>query len=927
MKRVMKRTLACFLMFAVLITSIPVTAEAEGLEVKAPGSPVFSESGGFYDKDLELQITSEADTQIRYTLDGSEPTLSSELYTESKPIQVKAPSNNPMLDGSGAGGKAYKNGMVVKAKTFLADGSQSSKTITNTYFINTEFSIPVISVSMEPEDFVGDKGMYSQWGQKLTPQGFVEFYDENGSLGFKHSAELKISGHYSKGLSKKSIRFNFTKGKYEGDKKLLEYDLYPFAVQNPSSMEKVTSHAKITARVSDWQNSTLKETLTAEISRFLRPETMDNVPSAVFINGEFWGIYELREQADNNFISQHYPGVKKGQVVALAFDWDTANPGYSSSEPLYRVSYDEGPDDQEETWYADFMEMYKAVTTKDLSIPENYEIVKQHMDIDNMIDYYLIYMFAENNDWPANNFKLWRTVDSKEDIYGHDGKWRFIVHDFDNAYSDINKDSILASTHYTTGHEPTQAEWALLIYRNLFKSEEFRNLYAARYSTYMGTAFSTERTVSSLNKLVSYRQSDIGKDFYRWNLHGGDISGSVENWKNGSISFLTKFLKERPDVLLNHIRNYYKNKAGLTELPDSYTQITFENDSTMGWLDVSGAQIRKEYYGAEIADGWNSKYIQTLPVLIKANPQEGYEFVKFEVIRGNGEREEFEGSDITLTPQALEETMSVKAIYKLKTDKTQLQSLYDAFKDIKKGDYTDKSWSEFTTVLINAKNILEKEDATQEEIDTAKLELENGKSSLKVNIPVPPKPVPKPKPPKPVIPKAKKVSLYLSGVASNQKGKTLYLKKGKKIKIKGVVSPAKAKQGVTYKSKNSRIASVSKTGLVSGKKVGSTTITITSKDKVRKTKLKIKIVKKGKNVKTLKVTSKKKFSLKVGKTSQIKTRIAPLSTTSRITYKVKNKKTLTVDRYGKIKAKKKGKTTITVKCQKKSVKLTVTVKK
>jgi uncharacterized protein YjdB len=172
----------------------------------------------------------------------------------------------------------------------------------------------------------------------------------------------------------------------------------------------------------------------------------------------------------------------------------------------------------------------------------------------------------------------------------------------------------------------------------------------------------------------------------------------------------------------------------------------------------------------------------------------------------------------------------------------------------------------------------------------------------------------------------KKVTVTTKGLASNQKATKLYVVKGKKVSIKGTVSPTTAKQGVTYINKNPKIVSLSKKGVIKAKKTGKAIIYVKSADGRKKIKVTVYVVKKTKTVKSLKV-SKKKLTLKVGKTSKIKTAVKPVTTTSRVTYTVKNKKIATVDKYGKVTAKKKGTTRVTVKCGKKTVKVTVKVTK
>lgn len=172
-----------------------------------------------------------------------------------------------------------------------------------------------------------------------------------------------------------------------------------------------------------------------------------------------------------------------------------------------------------------------------------------------------------------------------------------------------------------------------------------------------------------------------------------------------------------------------------------------------------------------------------------------------------------------------------------------------------------------------------------------------------------------------------KVSKVTLKVPNRKTGKTIYVKKGDKVTLKATVTGSGSySKSVTWKSSKTKVATV-KNGKVTAKKAGITTITATSKtDKSKKATIKIVVSKKAVKNKTLKISPTKK-TLKKGKSLTIKIKKLTKKTTDKITYKSSKKSVATVDAYGKVKAKKKGKATITVKCGKKTAKLKLTVKK
>lgn len=175
----------------------------------------------------------------------------------------------------------------------------------------------------------------------------------------------------------------------------------------------------------------------------------------------------------------------------------------------------------------------------------------------------------------------------------------------------------------------------------------------------------------------------------------------------------------------------------------------------------------------------------------------------------------------------------------------------------------------------------------------------------------------------------KKITLKRAGVAGNQKISKIYLVKGKKITLKGSISPENARQGVKYvvTKKNNKIISVDKKGVIKGRRTGKASFCVKSSDGKKKVTITVYVVNKVNAVKSLQ-TTKKTINLKVGNTYALnkKIRITPSNTTYGLSYNVNKKTVATVDKYGVVKAKRRGNAKITVKCGKKEVVVNIKVK-
>jgi len=733
----------------------------EPLEFDELGLPTFSHDAGFFDEEFHLTLSVESpDQTIRYTVDGSEPTLQSPLYTA--PILIYSPpateENSPMSQGSGTDPlpRPYYNGMVVRARVFYGDIA-STEIGTRSYFVETEadgavrgdFNMRVVSATIEPTDFVTDTGMYYNYNTDIRRPAYVEVFYPDGEPLHSQYAEMRVAGNWSRRENKKSIRFNFGRG----DGVVDNLDLIPNNRRGfDEPLEYVSRYRQITLRTSDLHQTTMREALTDLITGPLRPDNQGSIPAALFVNGEFWGIYCFREQRNRTFIAEHNYGISEDSVVMVEFAWNERNTGDHTNcttqgcgpdrpdvmpiyplddcfegvfevagpfgpwldennrlpreHPLSRVDFEEGPD--EAAAYRSFMRMYNAIVggrvycdgcmtavimpadcsdclyNLDMSVETDFDIAMQFVCFDNLIDHFIIYYHLDNWDWPGNNLILWKTAEIYDGVPTGDGLWRFVTHDFDNAFGDANNNNMerftTPGTNNTAGvpvgtppdripyYHDNQPVWAIAMWYNLFQNDHFRNTLAARYSTYTGTVFHPSRVNLLINALALERAQDIGSNFYRWNKHGGDLNTSVTNWMR-SISHLNNFSRDRSIPALEHIRLYYNRtdrpNLGL-EIPVLRTNIRWVTDTTQGFFDISGAQIRPDLFDRDgestfNIDNFGALYLRGLPIEVTANPFEGHTFSHFEVtgaITGI-----FEANPMTIIPPDEEGIITVTAVF------------------------------------------------------------------------------------------------------------------------------------------------------------------------------------------------------------------------------------------------------------------------
>ena len=704
------------------IKPVPLVAQAapETAQPNRPtiAAPRFSHSSGFHSSEFYLSITGPPNSTIRYTLDGSTPTSNSPIF--SSPIRIHSPAptreNSPMSVGHGfnhyyrwwwmgepAPPQLYYNGMVVRAVAF--SGGMVSPTTTHTFFVERNgrgnFGTRVISISMDPEYFIDpEMGMYHNFNDRtLRHMAYAEIFYPDGTLMFSQHARARVTGRWSRRHPKKSLRLSFR----HGDGVVFDMpQLIPDTRQSfYSPLGEVSSFEQISMRISDWDRSTIRDTVTSLVAEPLRPDIQNATYGAVFVNGEFWGMYCLREHRGPVGMAARYPGISPSSIVMLEHSpgiidndhmlteddilWyfrDTRTNTLPQGHPLRSIEYDHGRSRFELEAYKSWVYTLDAIRFNDMSVHENFEYVKTLLCMDNFIDYFIVYYHFDNWDWPGNNFITWRTETYYPGIPAGDTRWRFFVHDFDEA---LNSPSIDRTHHFTTtgaehiaepGWAGAQPGWAVEIWYSLLQSEEFRNTLAARYSTYLGTVFHPSRTNAIIDRLVEYRLPTIGADFYRWRLD--NVHGSVNRWANddthmAGVARVRDILNRRGSIALGHLRGYFnrtdRDNLSLALDTTGFTNIRWQTDESMGFFDISGAEIRGDLfdrgniqnYAFSIGD-FNADYIRGLPITVTAMPLDGYAFSHFEVT--GGQRKEVSENPMIITPEPRNrDRINVRAVF------------------------------------------------------------------------------------------------------------------------------------------------------------------------------------------------------------------------------------------------------------------------
>lgn len=519
-----------------------------GFAQTPPPAPEFSAEGGIYSSAFYLELSGEG--EIYYTTDGSVPTSASKRYTA--PIWIPRSNSNSAS-------------ATIRAVA-ITDG-QSSLVSSNTYYVNSGIqdsigNVPMVNLVAEPYDLWDyQNGIYTNYNYEHKVPAVFHYITTDGKTEINRNVEIKVSGHGSRSAAKKSLRVYFKKTDPQ-QSKYLEYNLIPNA--------GVDYISKATFRISDWQSTNFRDVLAQKIGGHTRLDIAESEPMALFLNGEYWGLYECREQYDNEYLASHHD-IDKDNIVYLSRDW-TIEPQYSTlpetgTQYVDKIEYSEGPEDGNsdgklgESYYREQWTAIKSlVMEKDITSPEVYEEFCSKVDIDNFIDYIIVYIYCANDDWPGNNFKFWRVTEEDIDPSNPyaDGKWRFMVHDFDIAFESVDHNTLYLSALEKGGvSEARHPAFATAMLDGLLKNTEFRNEFAQRTMVYLSDFMSGESVGAMVDSLVVQREKGKAADMSRWNL------GSIQRWYS-AVNSLKSFASGRPQKLKNQftsiINNYYGGK-------------------------------------------------------------------------------------------------------------------------------------------------------------------------------------------------------------------------------------------------------------------------------------------------------------------------------------------------------------------------------
>jgi hypothetical protein len=639
-------------------------------------SPDFSHRGGYYDQPFDLTLSPPAEgVTIVYTLDGSQPSVNNlsgtsypylnqyrkdpgslagaMLYRTFRSFEYTHPL--AVTDRSGEANQISRisttydanpwylpaapvpKAVVVRARS-VREGALSSPVVSHTYFVRTggtpSHLLPVISLSVQEDAFFDyEKGIYvagsdfENWrssNPQATADGGVaanyhrsgdawevpahfELFDSTGYRQLGQNVGVRIHGNWSNANPFKSLRL-YARNEY--GKSTLDY---PFFDSRPYQTYK-----RIILRNSgnDIWYTLFRDASLQEMVSHMRFETQAYQPSVMYLNGEYWGIHNIRERVDKYFLAAKF-GVNEEQLDLLEGN----------------MTADEGDNSH-------YAEMMDYLTLNGAREAAHYARVKEMMDTESFLDYMIAEIFMVNTDWPGNNIKYWRlqTPEYLPDAGpGRDGRWRWILYDADYSFGIYRPEEysldMMKFTTRTDGPSWPNPPWSTLLFRKLLENEEFKTAFIIRFCDQLNTAFLPEVVHGMIDGMRATIEPEMEREMARWK-----IPSSLATWYN-NINLMKTFAGKRPAYARSHLQSFFALAADYRLTVDISGQ--GEGHVVVNTLPLTGATrgVKVNPYP------WQGRYFRKMPLRLEAVAAPGYRFVRWE--SGNTHSE---NPILTLTP-------------------------------------------------------------------------------------------------------------------------------------------------------------------------------------------------------------------------------------------------------------------------------------
>ncbi|MBO4471107.1 MAG: CotH kinase family protein [Clostridia bacterium] len=460
--------------------------------------PEIVTAAGFYEGSVTVEARGENGADLRYTTDGETPTKKSKQFP--------------------AEGLKIKSTTPLRVKAFAED-AVSSSTAGATFFIDDAPQTAIVSLISDDKYLFSKKtGMLTK-GTGSIPnysKGYeypvhIEYFDSNGVKQISQTGTMTCSGHSARINSQKSIAL-YARKAWGSDR----FEFNPFPTRDYESYKSLL----LRSANSDYSATRLRDIVASSLAEGQGILYQDHEVIQVYINGRYWGHYNLREKINKYFVAA-YEGVTEEQDI-------------DNIDILARTGTDEFLQNGDNK---DWLELCDFCKKKDLNKPENLAWVEERLDIDNMFTHAAFEIILGNVDF--TNVRVYRVPG---------GKWKYLLFDVEACWRNLDPTPIeyyikaLNAKIQGFRHEPLNA---------LFKVPEMKARFLRRVSELLSTVFRWDNVEKHFDDVISALKPILPRHIERWK------NMKMENWKK-NIHATKYYARVRPKKIPEMLKKAMK---------------------------------------------------------------------------------------------------------------------------------------------------------------------------------------------------------------------------------------------------------------------------------------------------------------------------------------------------------------------------------
>ena len=471
----------------------PTPGDVNGEEATLSKMPAADVQQGAYNGVTELTVSFSGPGRLYYTTDCTVPTQKSTPYTA--PIQITDTTVFRVV--------AYEDGCI------------ASPTLDVTYLINEGDTLSTVCVVIEPDDLWNSgTGMYvtgsgaeasfphygANYWRNIEKEATVSLLETDGTVGFSEKCGLKIFGGFSRAQSKKSFACMF-RNKY--GKTALDYALF-----GEAGIDSFQSFVLRAGGQDAFEAKIRDEVITSLASERLGLPVQRYRPVALYLNGEYWGIYFIREKLSEQYVAGNFN--TESENVILAQQSGATSPEYIA--------------------------LRRYARSHDLSNASDYKYICSQINVDNYMDYVITQMWIANTD--LGNVKFFKTTELP---------WHWALFDTDVALHDPTRNSV--KTFLSRGSMYNSDTWSQTYVIALLQNPDFRDAFLRRMAWQVENVWNEESVTARIDQICTMLEKDIEKECTRW-------GSSVAEWEQ-NVQVMRDFAAKRNSYFIDYVQSFF----------------------------------------------------------------------------------------------------------------------------------------------------------------------------------------------------------------------------------------------------------------------------------------------------------------------------------------------------------------------------------